>query len=795
MSHDGARPRLPRSVAILTTGVLAVPTLAGCGSGHDGSGAPAAAQDVAPAARGEVRGGGTVRWAVDGTPQTLNTFQADADTATGRVAGAVLPALFRIDERGRAQRNADYLKSAEVVDTKPKQVVRYKLSPKAVWSDGRRISALDFTAQWHALSGKNTAFWTARNAGYDRIERITPGKDDSEVRVTFNQPYADWRSLFTPLYPKQVMGSPDTFNDGARRKLKATAGPFTLAKFDAAHGEVTLHRNPRWWGKRAKLATIVFKEVPRNKRVAALSAGTVDIADVDTDDARRIARAADGKGTGGGLRGSVSPSAAASTAASTAASATASAEATASSGTEAGSDDGKGRRTGRVAAVQDALRHFAVRKSFEPAYTQLALNGSSGPLADERVRRAVARAIDRKALARLVLKPLGLPVKTVGSHLALAGQDAYADGSGALGKQDTAKAQALLADAGWERGGTVKGETEKNARNDKKKEAAEPGKKAAGGEHGSTQDGKHPAQDGKHATQGHPASPAPERARAQSAALSAAWTEALTARPARADAGQIDHTEAAARQDGRQHPDREGAAGAYAPKGTAAPAGAGAAQLVKNGKPLSLRLVLPSGPGSEALRAVGNRIARMLAGIGIRTVTTRVADDSYFNDHIAAGQYDLALYSWPGSAFPATDARPIFAKPVPGADGSLNVEQNYTRVGTDHIDQLFDQALTELDGGKARDLIKKADARIWAEAGSIPLYQRPQLVAVRTDLANVGAFGFEDPRYEDIGFRKGGAAGSRAHSSHGAAGPNAEHRSATPSASVTPGKAPSSGGE
>ncbi|WP_258024574.1 hypothetical protein [Streptomyces bambusae] len=218
---------------------------------------------------------------------------------------------------------------------------------------------------------------------------------------------------------------------------------------------------------------------------------------------------------------------------------------------------------------------------------------------------------------------------------------------------------------------------------------------------------------------------------------------------------------AAAADDGKRNPAEDGAAD----KAVAAKAGtpsAGPAKqasttgtlLAKDGKPLSLRFVLPSGPGSEPLRAVGERIARMLQKIGIATELTKVADDSFFKDHIASGQYDLALYSWPATAFPATDARPIFAKPEPAADGSLLVEQNYTRVGTDHIDQLFDQAAGELDEKKARELMTKADARIWAAAGSVPLYQRPQLVAVRPGLVNAGAFGLGAPRYQDIGWKK-----------------------------------------
>src|SRR5690606_24460420 len=85
------------------------------------------------------------------------------------------------------------------------------------------------------------------------------------------------------------------------------------------------------------------------------------------------------------------------------------------------------KKAAKYARQQKALTGFEVRKSLEPAYTQLALNGADGPLADERVRRAVARALDRRALAETVLEPLGLPAQPVGSHLALAGQAAYAD--------------------------------------------------------------------------------------------------------------------------------------------------------------------------------------------------------------------------------------------------------------------------------------------------------------------------------------------------------------------------------
>ncbi|MFH9265299.1 ABC transporter substrate-binding protein [Streptomyces sp. NPDC017546] len=827
MSHVGVprgTVRKRRSLALLTTGVLTVPVLAGCSSGGEETfrGAP---QDIAPAARHAVADGSTVNWAVDALPATFNAFQADADSATTRIAGALLPTLFPMDRTGQPKLNPDYLESAKIIEREPQQVVLYKLNQQAVWSDGREIGAPDFVAQWRALRGKDSAFWTARNAGYERIEKIERGADDLQVRVTFSKPYADWRSLFSPLYPKEITGSPDAFNDGARTTLKNTAGPFVLRGVSKSKGTVTLARNPRWWGDKAKLDTLVFRAVATEDRTQALADGTVDVADIDAATADRIALARRDRGAHGqplahGPGSGTSPAAALRS------------WALAHGSDEKAAEIAQAAREKNRKAViaytaeQKALRDFEVRKSLEPAYTQLALNGESGPLADDRVRRAVARALDREELARTVLGPLGLPAEPLGSHLALAGQPGYQDGSGALGEQDTEEAQALLADAGWTRGGAAQppkdtkagSEAEKDSGKTDKADEADKGDKADKGDAGGaksdaekkTAEGAKDDKDAKSekagqdtgkkaedpTTAGKKADQASEDAERTSEDSAASRDEGLyivgednkpgapaAARPPSTGGASAVHVLAPARtaavqgaallrqagalgEDGAvaaQDKQPGGAAGAYAPVGTAAPAPAAAkGQLGKDGKALTLRFVLPSGPGSQSLRSVGDRIAVMLEKIGIGTEIIKVPDESYFKDHVASGVYDLALYSWPATAYPATDGRPIYAKPEPATDGSLLVEQNYTRVGTDHIDQLFDQAAAELDEKAARELMKQADARIWAAAGSIPLFQRPQLVAVDKKLANVGAFGFAAPRYQDIGFKNRQAAGSPA---------------------------------
>ncbi|MFI8994607.1 ABC transporter substrate-binding protein [Streptomyces sp. NPDC053542] len=874
-AHGGrAAGRGRRRVALLTAGaLLPLPVLAGC-SGDEPRPAGAGSQDIAPAAPATLRDGGTVRWAVDELPRTFNAFQTDAGESTDTVAGAVLPALFTLDADGVPQRNPDYLKAAEVTQREPKQVVRYSLNPAARWSDGRKISAADFAAQWKALRGRNAAYWTARNAGYDRIEKVEPGPGPGEVQVTFDRPYADWQSLFTPLYPKSVMGSPAAFNDGARKKLASSAGPFRVRERDARAGTVTLVRNARWWGGRARLEKIVLTELPATKRPAALAKGKIDVAEIDRGTAKEL-----GAAGGGNQQAAVGDDAPRG-----AVSADALRHQALARGTDAERKaELRHRQEAAAAAERRAhLRGYTVHRALSPSFTQLALNGSTGPLTDERVRRAVARAIDRATLAKEVLGPLRLPAAPVGSHLLLAGQPGYRDNSGALGGQDTGAAQALLADAGWRlpQGGTEEetdaqpGEREagrgrtdadagraddengqgdgKSGQRDAGRPHGGPARSGAGtatgpaslsgltgagsaglqraallrqsaalydaaarterrralGDTGSAAYAAYERAGGRAADAWDEADVLADAARRQTTALAAGpgargWDDtkpgagqeaagtgpagplsAVQAREAEAAAERnrlAAVAERAEREAGQQRPagqpgrerpepvaagaaeeagdahggpDAKGAKGGHAHGKDDAAARKSAVFVKKNGRPLMLRFVLPDGPGTAQLRTVADRISEMLRKIGVRTSVQKVADKSYFEDHIASGDYDLALYSWPGSAYPATDARPIYAKPRPAADGSLTVEQNYTRVGTDRIDQLFDQASAELDPDAARDLVAQADQRIWAAAGSIPLYRQPQLVATRSQLANVGAFGFATPVYQDIGYKK-----------------------------------------
>ncbi|KJS58122.1 hypothetical protein VM95_35305 [Streptomyces rubellomurinus] len=398
-----------RPLTAAAAALLLAAALGGCTEGPAPARTPAAAPvpadptagtgDVRPPDRDAVRDGGTVRWALDGVPATLNVYQGGATADSALLAQALYPALFRPDEHGRLAPDPDYLAGAE--STPPgqqPQVVTYRLNPHAVWSDGTPLTAADFSAQRAALSGLDPAYRGRPAAGYDAIDSIAQGADPHEVKVTFRRPYGEWRALFGPLYPAAETATPGAFARALTGTGHLGAGPYTVARYDAERVEVV--RNPLWWGDRPKADRIDFLAVPPERRLDALDQDRLDVAPltaaVDRAEPQAAAPALE-----------------------------------------------------RAASLPGLTLHRAAAASL----TQLTVNAARGPLTDPALRRALTRAVDRRRIAEAALAPLGLPGAPLGSHLLAQDQEGYRDDSAAAGRADAAD---LLERAGWKRpnGGT-----------------------------------------------------------------------------------------------------------------------------------------------------------------------------------------------------------------------------------------------------------------------------------------------------------------------------------------------------
>ncbi|MEY2474999.1 MAG: glutathione transport system substrate-binding protein [Actinomycetota bacterium] len=90
-----------------------------------------------------------------------------------------------------------------------------------------------------------------------------------------------------------------------------------------------------------------------------------------------------------------------------------------------------------------------VQRAAGGTWSHLTLNGGRGPLKDVGVRRAVAAAIERDALASMAGKGVGAPGRTAGSLLLVPGQRGYRDVAARELASGRDEARALLEKAGY----------------------------------------------------------------------------------------------------------------------------------------------------------------------------------------------------------------------------------------------------------------------------------------------------------------------------------------------------------
>ncbi|MEQ4719986.1 ABC transporter family substrate-binding protein [Nonomuraea sp. B19D2] len=388
-------------VAVAVAGSLC---LAGCGRGPGGGPEGQASEgdertikafDINLQPRDKVKDGGTLRWGINEFPSQWNRNHVDGNLAVAAaVSNALLPSPFLSNEKAEISVNHDYVLEAEVTRQQPKQVITYRLNPKAKWSDGKPITWADYQAQWHALNGRNPAFHIASPTGYQDIEKVARGKDDFEVVVTFDKPFGDWQALFGPLLPAATNRTPDTFDHAWLNKIPVTAGPFKFGGFDQTAKTITLVRDDSWWGNRAKLDKIIYRASEQDSLIGAFSNGELDIIDVGPS-APDYARA---KGTPGAQ----------------------------------------------------------VRQAAGPDFRHFTFNGSSELLKDQSVRQAIQLGINRQAIAQSDLQGLDWPIALLNNHFFMNTQEGYQDNAGKLGVYDPARARQLLDAAGWKLSGAVR---------------------------------------------------------------------------------------------------------------------------------------------------------------------------------------------------------------------------------------------------------------------------------------------------------------------------------------------------
>jgi glutathione transport system substrate-binding protein len=382
-----------RRIAVAT--LIAVLTLTSCSSGNQdappagGSAEVGTTNDINPQDPATLQKGGNLRLALTEFPSNFNSLHIDGNTAdSGAMLRATMPRAYRIASDGSTTVNTDYFTSVELTGTDP-QVVTYTINPKAVWSDGTPITWGDIKSQIDATSGKNKDFAIASTNGSDRVASVTRGVDDRQAIMTFAQPFAEWQGMFagnTMLLPETMTANPEVFNKGQLNGPGPSAGPFMVSALDRTAQRITLTRNPKWWGAPPLLDSITYLVLDDAARIPALQNNTIDATGVASLDELTIARNTQG---------------------------------------------------------------ISIRRAPSASWYHFTFNGAPGSiLADKALRLAIAKGIDRQAIANISQRGLADNPVPLNNHIFVAGQEGYQDNSGVVAF-DPEKAKQELDALGW----------------------------------------------------------------------------------------------------------------------------------------------------------------------------------------------------------------------------------------------------------------------------------------------------------------------------------------------------------
>jgi peptide/nickel transport system substrate-binding protein len=374
-------------------------TLTGCSGGKQqapsagGNAEVGTTNDINPQPVENLKQGGNLRVALTDFAPNFNPLHIDGNTVdVHALMRPTMPRAFRIEADGSATLNTDFFTNVELTSTNP-QVVTYTINPKAVWSDGTPITWEDIKSQIDATSGKDKAFAIAATNGSDRVEKVERGVDDRQAVIRFAKPWADWKGMFagsTVLLPKTATATPEAFNKAQLNSPGPSAGPFIISNLDRGAKRITLTRNPKWWGAPPLLDNITYLVLDDAARIPALQNNAIDATGIATLDELAITR--------------------------------------------------------RTAGIN-------IRRAPGLSWYHFTFNGGPNSiLQDPALRRAIAKGIDRKTIAEVVLHGLADNPVPLNSHVYVAGQKGYQDNGGAVAF-DPEKAKQELDALGWRMNG------------------------------------------------------------------------------------------------------------------------------------------------------------------------------------------------------------------------------------------------------------------------------------------------------------------------------------------------------
>lgn len=259
-----ASPRTPARWLLLLVTVAMVATA--CGSGDAPDRDDALGEGVTEP-EGEPVDGGTVIFGHEQEPAILNNALIEGNLlATAIVSRTILLGAYLV--------TPDFEYVPELIDGEAEAeggedgepfTVTWTIREEATWSDGTPITADDFEFTYQTVMNEDFTI-TSRN-GYEQMT-ATEVVDDKTWRATFDEVFAPYRTLFgtTPVLPAHVLEGEDfntVWNDGIVDPATGdpiASGPFQFDEWERGQ-RITLVRNENFWGEPAILDQITFRYI------------------------------------------------------------------------------------------------------------------------------------------------------------------------------------------------------------------------------------------------------------------------------------------------------------------------------------------------------------------------------------------------------------------------------------------------------------------------------------------------------------------------------------------------------
>jgi peptide/nickel transport system substrate-binding protein len=283
--------RPPTRVLAASAAALTAISLAACASSNrdNGGGDNAAAS------------GGTLVFGAAGDPAMLDpAFGSDGETF--RIARQLYEGLLST-KSGSTESEPELAKSYDVSDDG--LTYTFHLRDGVKFHDGTDFNAdavcFNFERWYHftglAQSPSATTYYQDVFGGFadtpdtPNIYKSCEASDDSTAVITLNTVTSKFPAALTlPSFSMQsptalkkydadnLSGNEDALTYPAYALEHPTGtGPFTFDSWDRGNGEVTIVRNDKYWGDKAKLDKIIFRTIPDgNTRRQELEAGSID---------------------------------------------------------------------------------------------------------------------------------------------------------------------------------------------------------------------------------------------------------------------------------------------------------------------------------------------------------------------------------------------------------------------------------------------------------------------------------------------------------------------------------------